>query len=582
MVSLQFIHNFLLHRKTRTSKANKDHLNKRDMYKGGNSFLKASDLFVQCLENEGVEYIFGIPGEENTDLIDSLIGSKIEFVLVHHEQAAAFMADVYGRLTGKPGVCLATLGPGATNLLTGIGDAYLDRSPVVAITGQAGLDRIHKESHQYVDIIGVFEKVTKWNQQIRVPKTIPEIIRKAFKVAVSEKPGAVHIELPEDIAMADTEGKPLQVTPIPLSCPDEAEIKKAAEIINRASKPIILAGNGVIRDKASESLRKFAEEKNIPVVNTFMSKGVLPSDHPLTLFTVGMQAKDYVLCGFDQADLIITIGYDFVEYLPKYWNDEAMNLIVHIDSLSAEVDEYYPLAAELVGNVGRAVELLSPHVEKKELWPGVKKLKAQLDEKLHADDEVSGSPVKPQHILADIKKAGKEEAIIISDVGAHKVWVARMYQPDQPNHTIISNGWASMGIAVPGAIAAKLAHPDKPVIAVTGDGGFLMNGVELATAKRLGLAFVVVIFHDSKFGLIEWKQLNKFNRTNDIQFKDPDFMEFAESFGAKGVKVKHSDELLPALKDALNSKEIVLIDVDVDYSENVKLSKTLGDYICKL
>ncbi|WP_088051319.1 acetolactate synthase large subunit [Virgibacillus dakarensis] len=544
--------------------------------------MKASDLFVRCLENEGVKYIFGIPGEENTDLVDSLIGSNIEFIVVHHEQAAAFMADVYGRLTGNPGVCLATLGPGATNLLTGIGDAYLDHAPVVAITGQAGLERIHKESHQYVDIIGVFEEITKWNQQIRVAHTIPEIIRKAFKTAVLEKPGAVHIELPEDIAMTDTNGEVLPVTPLPISQPAEDEVRKAAEKINQAKKPIILAGNGVFRNDAAKALREFAEAKNIPVVNTFMAKGILPSDHPLTLYTVGMQSKDYVLCGFDLADCIITVGYDFVEYLPKYWNDEAMNKIVHIDSLPAEIDAYYPLEAELVGNVGESLKALSPHVKAKELWPEVKALKSQLVEKLHASDEVSSSPVKPQRIIADLKKAEKGEAIVISDVGAHKLWVARLYQPEKPNHTIISNGWAAMGIAVPGAIAAKLANPDKPVVAVTGDGAFLMNGVELATAKRLGVAMVIVIFHDEKYGLIEWKQLNKYDRTNAIAFTDPDFLTFAKSFGCKGIKVKHSDELLPALEEALASETIVLVDVDVDYSENVELTKTLGDYICKL
>ncbi|GGB52583.1 acetolactate synthase large subunit [Virgibacillus dakarensis] len=544
--------------------------------------MKASDLFVRCLENEGVKYIFGIPGEENTDLVDSLIGSNIEFIVVHHEQAAAFMADVYGRLTGNPGVCLATLGPGATNLLTGIGDAYLDHAPVVAITGQAWLERIHKESHQYVDIIGVFEEITKWNQQIRVAHTIPEIIRKAFKTAVLEKPGAVHIELPEDIAMTDTNGEVLPVTPLPISQPAEDEVRKAAEKINQAKKPIILAGNGVFRNDAAKALREFAEAKNIPVVNTFMAKGILPSDHPLTLYTVGMQSKDYVLCGFDLADCIITVGYDFVEYLPKYWNDEAMNKIVHIDSLPAEIDAYYPLEAELVGNVGESLKALSPHVKAKELWPEVKALKSQLVEKLHASDEVSSSPVKPQRIIADLKKAEKGEAIVISDVGAHKLWVARLYQPEKPNHTIISNGWAAMGIAVPGAIAAKLANPDKPVVAVTGDGAFLMNGVELATAKRLGVAMVIVIFHDEKYGLIEWKQLNKYDRTNAIAFTDPDFLTFAKSFGCKGIKVKHSDELLPALEEALASETIVLVDVDVDYSENVELTKTLGDYICKL
>ncbi|WP_077324589.1 acetolactate synthase large subunit [Virgibacillus siamensis] len=544
--------------------------------------MKATDLFVRCLENEGVEYIFGIPGEENTDLMDSLIDSDIQFIDVFHEQAAAFMADVYGRLTGKTGVCLATLGPGATNLMTGIGDAYLDYSPVVAITGQAGLERVHKESHQHVNIVGMFEEITKWSQQIKVAHTIPEIIRKAFKTAQLDKPGAVHVELPEDIAMTDTGGEPLPVSSIPISQPDESEVKRAVELIKRAERPIILAGNGVIRDNAATELKKFAEKVNIPVANTFMAKGVLPSDHPLTLYTVGMQEQDYVLCGFDTADLIITVGYDFVEYLPKYWNDEAMHKIVHLDTLPAEVDAYYPTEAELVGDVKESLNELSERIQQKELWPKVKELKTQLEEKLHASDEESGSPVKPQRILADLKKAEKGEAIVISDVGAHKLWVARMYQPDKPNHTIISNGWASMGIAIPGAVAAKLSNPEKPVVAVTGDGGFMMNAAELVTAKRLGLAFVVIIFHDSKFGLIEWKQLKEFDRTNGIEFTDPDFMEFAKSVGAKGIKVEHSDELLPALDEALASEEIVLVDVDVDYSENMKLTEQLGDYICKL
>jgi acetolactate synthase-1/2/3 large subunit len=544
--------------------------------------VKASDLFIKCLENEGVEYIFGVPGEENTDMIDSMIDSKIEFIVVHHEQAAAFMADVYGRLTGKPGVCLGTLGPGATNLLTGVGDAYLDRSPLVVITGQAELERIHKESHQYVDIIGMYKEVTKWNQQIRVPHTIPEIVRKAFKTAVLEKPGATHIELPEDIAMMKTEGEPLPINPLPRTVPADEEIRQAAEAINQAKKPIILAGNGVMRQRAWDALLQFTETANIPVVNTFMAKGVLPSEHPLTLYTVGLQAKDYVLCGFDVADLIITIGYDFVEYLPKYWNDEVMNKVVHIDSQPAEIDAYYPLQVELVGDIGLTLQKLTNQVKKKDLWPEVGQLRKRIVEELHASDNTSGSPIIPQRIIADIKKAEKGEAIVISDVGAHKLWVARMYQPDKPNHTIISNGFASMGIAIPGAMAAKIAYPEKPVVAVTGDGGFLMNGVELATAKRLGLAFVIVIFHDSKYGLIEWKQLNKFERTHAIEFTTPDFIQFAQSFGVSARKITHSDELLPALQEALASNEIVLLDVDVDYSENIKLSQTLGDYICNL
>jgi acetolactate synthase-1/2/3 large subunit len=548
----------------------------------GGVHLKAAQLFVECLKNEGVEYIFGIPGEENVDVVDALIGSGIQFVVVFHEQAAAFMADVYGRLTGKPGVCLGTLGPGATNLLTGVADAFLDRSPLVAITGQAELERVHKESHQYVDIIGVFHEVTKWNQQIRVPHTIPEIVRKAFKTAVLEKPGPVHIELPEDVAMMDAAGAPLPISKEPQYAASDEEIMRAAAAINQAKKPLILAGNGVIRSRAWEELRRFAEQGNIPVVNTFMAKGVLPSSHPLTLHTVGMQARDYVLCGFDAADLVITAGYDFVEYLPKYWNDEAKHPIVHIDTQPAETDAYYPLKAELVGDLKLTLEKLTGQIERKELWPEAVELRRQIDAELHAMDDDAGTPLKPQRIIADLKKAEQGEAIIISDVGAHKLWVARMYQPEKANHVIISNGFAAMGIAVPGAIAAKLAHPQKQVIAVTGDGGLMMNGVELATAKRLGLSFVVIVFSDSKYGLIEWKQLNKFQRTHAIKFKSPDLRQFAQSCGARAEKIARADELLPALQDALSGNDIVLLDVPVDYSENIKLSQKLGDYICSL
>ncbi|MDF2680784.1 MAG: acetolactate synthase [Brevibacillus sp.] len=551
--------------------------------------MKATDLMVECLENEGVQYIFGIPGEENIDLVHSLASSdQIQFVAVRHEQGAAFMADVYGRLTGKAGVCLATLGPGATNLLTGIGDANLDHAPVVAITGQAGLERMHKESHQYIDVVAMFKPVTKWSIQVKRPETIPEIVRKAFKLAEMEKPGAVHIELPEDMAADDIEKKTLPKTELPRSVPSVNSMKKALELIAASQKPFIIAGNGVLRQQASKELQAFAESLKVPVAHTFMAKGVLPPDHPLNMYTVGLQMKDYVLCGIHEADLIIAIGYDFVEYLPIYWNENNLTPIIHIDTLPAEVDEHYPVVAELVGDIQAALGYLTDHhkgtkewMPKGELHQKLKKELAQINEEDSTHSEDGGVRIKPKTILDEVAKIASENTIVISDVGAHKLWIARNYQPKLPNRVVISNGFASMGIAVPGAIGAKIACPDDPVICITGDGGFLMNAVEMETAKRLGIAFTILLLNDSKYGLIDWKLKNRFDASYGVEFENPDFVHFAESFGIVGMRVNHVTELEAALKKALSMKEIVLLEIPVDSSENLKLSQHLGKLVCR-
>ncbi len=546
--------------------------------------MRVVDMLVRCLENEGVKYIFGIPGEETLDLVDALNTSSIELILVRHEQGAAFMADVYGRLTGKAGVCLATLGPGATNLITGIADANLDRAPVVAITGQAALERIHKESHQYVDVVEIFRPITKWNTRLLKAETTQEVIRKAFKLAQTEKPGATHIEIPEDVAAAPViqDDSPLAIsTPRPAS-PEPADLEAAAQLIREARNAIILAGNGVIRSGATSELMAFAEANNIPVASTFMGKGIIPHGHPLNLQTIGLQAFDYVACGFDAAELVIAIGYDFVEYAPKYWNSSRDKTIIHLDSISAEVDAYYQPRVEVVANLRETLTALKYKTGIKKNFPMVTRLREIIQSEFDEHRDSKAFPVKPQKIIHDARHALRHEDILISDVGAHKLWISRMYPAYQPNTVLISNGFAAMGFALPGAIAAKLAYPEKKVLAITGDGGFLMNSQELETALRLNLSFVVMVVKDGGYGLIRWKQDLKFKKHYGVEFGNPDLVRYAESFGAKGYRLESTDDLLPLLTKALNDNTVSVIDVPVDYSENLKLSERLGKHICPI
>lgn len=545
--------------------------------------MKASELAIKCLENENVAYMFGIPGEENLDLMDALLESKIQFIQTRDERGAAFMADVYGRLTGKAGVCLATLGPGAMNLVTGVADANMDRAPLVAITGQAGLDRMHKESHQYMDVVSVFKPMTKWNTLLHVPEIIPESIRKAFKVATAEKPGATHIDFPEDLAKMQTTGEP-----VPHDFPSDAEpvdacLERAAQLIREARQPIILAGNGVVRQGASQVLTEFAEATNIPVAHTFMGKGSIPWTHPLSLLTVGLQARDFVSCGFDRADLVIAIGYDIVEYHPRLWNLGHDKKIVHIDTQPSESDAAYVTDVEMVGNIKHSLAcLLAQGIQPKDLAYASDTLReiilARMTE--HRDDKAF--PMKPQKILSDIRSVLAENDILISDVGAHKMWIARMYPCYQPNTCIISNGFAAMGIAVPGAFVAKLIYPERNCLAVCGDGGFLMNSQELETAVRVGVPFVTLIFNDEAYGLIEWKQMNTFGRPAHIDFTNPDFVKYAQAFGAKGYRVQGSDELVPILKDAFDQNVPSVIDCPVNYAENLRLTEELGNLTCPI
>jgi len=544
--------------------------------------MKASDLFIRCLENEGVEYIFGIPGEENLDVMDSMIGSKIKFITTRHEQGAAFMADVYGRLTGKAGVCLSTLGPGATNLVTGFADANMDRAPIVGIAGQGATTRMHKESHQVLDLVNLFAPISKYSVQIREPEIVGEIVRKAFKAAEAEKPGGSFISFPENVAAMEVQGKePLKVQSAKAPVPPQDKIAQAAEIISNARYPLVMAGNGVVRARADDRLVAFAEKLKLPVATTFMAKGSIPFSHELSLGTVGLQAHDYVACGFDRADVIVCIGYDMIEYHPHLWNKEKTAKIIHIDLSPAEVDEHYILECGVIGDINAALDGIAEQATAKSESQATT-LRETIVEVLTSHANNDAFPMVPQRIILDLREALQPEDIVVSDVGAHKMWMARMYQAERPNTCIISNGFASMGIGLPGAIAAKLVYPNRTALTVTGDAGFLMNSQEIETALRIGVAIVILVWNDSKYGLIKWHQDRRFGRDTQIDFNNPDLVKYAESFGAKGYRVEKAGDLLPMLKQAIADDTVVLIDCPVDYSENMKLTEKLGNLVCPI
>jgi acetolactate synthase-1/2/3 large subunit len=550
--------------------------------------MKAAQLMVRCLENEGVRYIFGIPGEETLDLNEALGQSpSITFVPTRHEQGAAFMANMYGRLSTYPGVCLATLGPGASNLLTGVADAHLDRAPVVAITGQAGLERVYKESHQYVDVVGMFRPVTKWNARIERPETVPEMVRKAFRLARLEKPGATHLELPEDVAELEVEARPLPVrrTTYPQASPQT--IERAATLLLQAKRPICLAGNGVVRRQAAgrgaaEALALFVHRLNMPLTHTFMAKGVLDDADPLTLPGVGLQRPGADLAALPElaaADMVLAVGYDLVEWAPVLWNPNGNKEIIHIDSTPAEIDGHYLPAIEVVGEIGESLRGLLAVCEQQDAAEWVRSRPVAADQRVMATmQRYAGDnswPMKPQRLVADVRAALGDADILISDVGAHKIWISRLYPTSSPNTVVIANGYASMGIALPGAIAAKLVAPERQVVAVCGDGGFLMNVQELETAKRLGTAVVVVVLVDGRFGVIEANQVRRFGHSAGITFGNPDFVQLARAFDLPGFAVTTAADFLPTLRQALALEQPALIAVPIEARENLRLGEPL-------
>jgi acetolactate synthase-1/2/3 large subunit len=542
--------------------------------------MKASDLLIRCLENEGVEFLFGLPGEEILDVMEALRdSSRIRFVEVRHEQGGAFMADVYGRLTGRAGVCLSTLGPGATNLLTGVADAHLDRAPLVAMTGQASQDRMHKESHQYIDVLAMFKPVSKWSTAITKAGVIPEVVRKAFKVAQTEKPGATHLELPEDVMAEEIgerqEDESLRVQAPALTEPLAAQVQRAVDVIAGARRPVILAGNGVVRARAHAAVRHFARSLNVPVVHTFMGKGVLPDSDPLSWYTLGLPLRDYTATQFEQADVVIAVGYDFVEYAPCFWNPDRDKRVVHVDVSPAEVDAHYIVAVGVLGNPALSLERIGKALQPFDArW--ARDSRAVIAEGFEAEwAQPAGWPLRPQWLIRELRAVLAPDDIVVCDVGAHKLWMARMFPCEAPNTCLMSNGFAAMGIGLPGAVAAKLLFPDRKVVAVTGDGGFLMNAQELETAVRVHAPIVVLVWRDDGYGVIRWKQQVRFGRTSSVNFGNPDLVAYAKSFGACGYRVSAPSELKPVLEEAFACGRPAVIDCPVDYGEHLRLADRL-------
>lgn len=550
--------------------------------------MKASDLFVQCLEAEKIEYIFGVPGEENADFMMSLERSdQIRFILTRHEQGAAFMAEIYGRLTGHTAACLGTLGPGATNLITGVADSNMDRAPMLVLTGQGSTERLHKESHQIMDVSKMFEPVTKWTTSILHENNIPETIRKAVRIARSEKPGAVHIELAENIAKNETNEQPMQPHLFRRSVADDVIVDQAFEILKNAKNPIILAGNGCIRRRASAELRRLCEKTGIGVISTFMAKGCVDMDADYCLYTIGLQAKDVVACAIDNADVVLTMGYDMVEYHPSLWNAAKDKNIIHADFLAAEIDENYHPETELIGDLARTLEMFNDRVDAAgglsyDLTQQAATRESMGKElAMYHDDDTKGL-IKPQKVLWDARQAMGPDDILLSDVGAHKMWIARHYQCHEPNTCLIPNGFCSMGFALPGAIAASLVHPDRRILAICGDAGFMMNVQEMETAKRLNSNIVVMVWEDKQYGLIAWKQTAEFGHHTDLSFDNPDWLQLASAFGWQGHFEGDSQNLLNTLEQALTESGPSLVVVPIDYRENMKLTERLGEIACPI
>lgn len=533
----------------------------------------AAELFVECLESEGVEYIFGIPGEETLDLNEALDRSeRITFVPTRHEQGAAFMADAYGRLTGDPGVCLATLGPGATNLATGIGDANLDNAPLVALTGQIDLAGMHKETHQFIDTVDMLRPMTKWNTRVHDPRMISEAVRKAFTTAAAEKPGATHLELPADVMGMSIVGRPMPPGPETLAEADPVSLLRAVEALQAAETPVMLVGNGVVRQRAAQALRAFCEETGLHVITTFMGKGVVDAASDQFLFTAGLRAQNYPQGLMGRADLVVCVGYDMIEWPPSAWNPDGRQKIVCIDTVPPEIDAHYVPEVQLIGDLSRILYQLAGLVQGKSIAhpktrPYRRAFSALLD--TGSDDDL---PVKPQRVLRDLRAALAPKDVLVSDVGAHKLWVARFWEAREPNTVLISNGFAAMGFGLPAAMAAALVGRGRgKVVCLTGDGGFLMNVQELETAKRLRLPFVILVWSDGGYGLIEMHQRRKFGHVAGTRFDNPDLVGLARAFGVDGVRVERAGDLPAILAKALDSSGPVVVDIPIDYAENDKL-----------
>lgn len=534
--------------------------------------MKASDLFVKALENEGVEYIFGIPGEENLDLLDSLRGSKIKFILTRHEQAAAFMAATYGRLTGKAGVCLATLGPGATNLVTAIAYAQLGAMPMVVITGQKPIKAGLQGKFQILDIVRMMEPLVKDSDQIVYGRQIPALVRGAFRIAEEERPGAVHLELPEDIAreeVADDRVFPRQT--IHRVFASDRAIEKAVNVIKAAKRPLLLVGAGANRKRIRQPLSDFVNKTGIMFFNTQMGKGVLSGDDSHFIGTAAFSSKDYVHEAIKKADLIINVGHDIIEKPPFIMKGDEQK-VIHVNFHSAQIKDIYYPQVEVVGNISNSMDRINEALNEcyacNRDW--IKPIREKTRNAIHSLDNDTSFPMVPQRVVADVRKVVDEDGIVALDNGMFKLWFARHYHTHQPNTLLLDNALATMGAGLPSAIACALIYPERQVVAVCGDGGFMMNSQELETAVRLKLNLITIIFNDSGYGMIKWKQKGQELPDFALDFNNPDFVMYAKSYGATGHRIASSEELVPTMQKAFADGGVHVIDLPIDYSQNTK------------
>ncbi|ORB12518.1 acetolactate synthase large subunit [Mycobacterium noviomagense] len=538
----------------------------------------AAQLMVKCLENEGVSVVFGLPGEENIHFVQALAASDIRYVLTRHEQGAAFMAEMYGRVTGRAAVVSTTLGPGAINMQLGVADATTNSTPMVAISAQVGHDREYKESHQYVDLVSMFAPITRWADGVPTARAIPEMFRKAFKVAETERPAAVYLAVPEHI---DADDADYDLTPLPRNvvraeAPAAGQVQRAVEILRSAKRPVVLAGHGAARNDASAALVRFSDELGVPVANTFHGKGVMPDDHPNSIGTIGFMRHDYVNFGFDNADVVIAVGYELQEFDPVQINPSGDKKIIHIHRFPAEVDVHYPVAVGIIGDISASLNALTDALAGQRYSSDAAPVCQMLADEFARGQQDSRFPLAPQRVVADTRAALGRSDVVLVDTGATKMWMARLYPTYERNTCLISNGLSTMSFALPGALGVKLARPGCKVLAAVGDGAFLMNSQEIETAVRERIPLVVLIWDDGGYGLIEWKMDLELGDHYYVKFGNPDVVTYAESFGAKGYRIGSADELLPTLKRALDDDGVSVISCPVDYSENLRLTDRLG------
>jgi len=534
--------------------------------------MKASDLLVRSLENEGVEYIFGIPGEENLAFLESLRNSKIKLILTRHEQAAGFMAATYGRLTGRVGVCLSTLGPGATNFVTAAAYAQLGAMPMLMITGQKPIKKSKQGRFQIVNVVEMMKPLTKFTRQIINGNTIPVLVRESVRIAQEERPGAVHLELPEDIASEECDAELFEVVKVSRPSPDLYVIDKAISMIHESKTPLLLVGAGANRNRTCRQLRKFVEATGIYSFDTQMGKGLIDERDSHFLGTAALSNQDYLHCAIDRADLIINVGHDVIEK-PPFFMERGGTKVIHINYFSANIDEVYFPQLDVVGDIADSLSNLNDKIKKQGHWDFsyYERVKKEIEFHIQEGSDNTGFPIKPQHLVSSVRSVMPYDGTICLDNGVYKIWFARNYKAYRSNTVLLDNALATMGAGLPSAIGAKIVYPERKVMAICGDGGFMMNSQEIETAVRLKLDIVALVLRDNAYGMIKWKQAGMGFENYGLDYGNPDFVKYAESYGAKGFRLESAELLAPLMTECRDSAGVHVIEIPVDYSENEKV-----------